>query len=134
MPYLSALRSDFEIKEMAFGLVASQGFLQKRYFIFSFSFPLQDFPQSSAGKESACNEGDPDCIPGLGRTTGEWIGYPVHHSWVSLVAQLVKNSPAVGDLRLIPGLGRSPGEGNTTNSSIWPGEFHALYSLWGCKE
>ena len=36
MPYLSALRSDFEIKEMAFGLVASQGFLQKRYFIFSF--------------------------------------------------------------------------------------------------
>ena len=49
----------FEIKEMAFGLVASQGFLQKRYFIFSFSFPLQGFPHSSAGKESACNEGDP---------------------------------------------------------------------------
>ena len=95
MPYLSALGSDFEIKEMAFGLVASQGFLQKRYFIFSFSFPLQDFPQSSAGKESACNKGHPDCIPGLGRTAGEWKGYPVHHSWVSLVAQLVKNSPAV---------------------------------------
>ena len=40
----------------------------------------------------------------------------------------------VGDLSLIPGLGRSPAEGNTTHSIFWPGEFHALYSLWGCKK
>ena len=34
-------------------------------------------------------------IPGLGRSTGEGIGYPLQYSWASLVAQLVKNLPAV---------------------------------------
>ena len=51
-------------------------------------------------------------IPGLERSAGEWIGYPLQYSWASLVAQLVKKSACnVGDLGLIPGLGRSPGEG-----------------------
>ena len=50
---------------------------------------------SSAGKESACNAGDPGSIPGLGRSPGERIGYPLHYSWASLVAQLVKNLPAM---------------------------------------
>ena len=51
-------------------------------------------------------------IPGLGRSTGEGIGYPLQYSWASLVAQLVKNPPAMWeDLGSIPGLGRSPGEG-----------------------
>ena len=50
---------------------------------------------SSAGKESACNSGDPGSIPGLGRSPGEGIGYPLHYSWASLVAQLVKNLPAM---------------------------------------
>ena len=49
------------------------------------------FPDSSVGKESICNEGDPSSIPGLGRSAGEGIGYPLQYSWVSLVAQLVKN-------------------------------------------
>ena len=53
------------------------------------------FPNSSAGKESACNEGDPGLIPGLRRSTGEGIGYPHQYSWASLVAQLVKNPPAM---------------------------------------
>ena len=35
------------------------------------------FPCSSAGKESACNAGDPGLIPGLGRSVGEGIGYPL---------------------------------------------------------
>ena len=51
--------------------------------------------QSSAGKESTCNAGDPGWIPGLGRSAGEGIGYPLQYSWASLVAQLVKNLPAV---------------------------------------
>ena len=34
-------------------------------------------------------------IPGLGRSTGEEIGYPLQYSWASLVAQLVKNLPAI---------------------------------------
>ena len=40
------------------------------------------------------------------------MGYPLQYSWVSLVAQLVKNLFAnPGDLGSSPGLGRSPGEG-----------------------
>ena len=53
------------------------------------------FPGSSAGKESACNAGDPSSIPGLERSPGEEIGYPLQYSWASLVAQLVKNLPAM---------------------------------------
>ena len=69
------------------------------------------FPNSPVGRESVCNTGDPSSIPGLGRSTGERIGYPLQYSWASLVAQLVKNLPAdAGDLGSIPGLERSPGE------------------------
>ena len=53
------------------------------------------FPGGSDGKESACNAGDPGSIPGLGRSAGEGTGYPLQYSWVSLVAQLVKNPPAM---------------------------------------
>ena len=53
------------------------------------------FPGSSAGKESACNAGDPGSIPGSGRSPGEGTGYPFLYSWASLVAQTVKNLPAV---------------------------------------
>ena len=53
------------------------------------------FPDSSFGNESACNAGDPSLTPGLGRSAGEGIGYPFQYSWVSPVAQLVKNPPAM---------------------------------------
>ena len=53
------------------------------------------FPGSSAGKESTCNVGDLGSIPGLGRSLGEGKGYPLQYSWASLVAQLVKNLPAM---------------------------------------
>ena len=56
---------------------------------------LLSFPDSSVGKESACNAGDPSQIPGSGRCAGEGRGYPLQYSWVSLVAQLVKNPPAM---------------------------------------
>ena len=52
-------------------------------------------PDSSVVKESACNVGDPGSIPGLGRSAGEGIGYPLQYSWTSLVAQLVKNLHAM---------------------------------------
>ena len=72
----------------------------------------QGFSDRSVNKESACNAGNPSSIPGLGRSPGEGIGYPLQYSWDSLVAQLVKNLPAnVGDLGSTPGLGRSLGEG-----------------------
>ena len=53
------------------------------------------FPDSSVGKESTCNAWDPGAIPGSGRSTGEGLGYPLQYSWAPLVAQLVKNLPAM---------------------------------------
>ena len=58
---------------------------------------LHGFPNSSVGKESTCNAGDPSLIPGLVRPTGEEIGYPPQYSWASPVAQMVKNLPAMQD-------------------------------------
>jgi len=46
-------------------------------------------------KKSSCNAADSGLIPGLRRSTGEGIGYPLLYSWASLVAQLVKNPPAM---------------------------------------
>ena len=56
---------------------------------------LMGFPDSSVGEESACNAGDPGSIPGSERSAGEGIGYPLQYSWASLLAQLVKNPPAM---------------------------------------
>ena len=58
-------------------------------------FLIIGFPNSSVGKESAFNSGDPGSIPGLGRSAGEGIGHPLQYSWTSLVAQLVKSQPAM---------------------------------------
>ena len=56
---------------------------------------FRGFPDSSVGKESTCNAVDLGSIPGLGRSSGEGIGYPLQYSWASFVAQLVKNPPAM---------------------------------------
>ena len=53
------------------------------------------FLDSSVGKESACNAGDPGSIPGMGRSTREGIDFPLQYSCASLVAQLVENLPAI---------------------------------------
>ena len=53
------------------------------------------FSHSSTGKESASNAVDPGLIPGLGRSSGEGIVYPLQYSWASLVAQRVENLPAM---------------------------------------
>ena len=50
---------------------------------------------NSAGKESACNAGDPGSIPGSEKCPGEGIGYPLQYSWASLVAQTVENPLAM---------------------------------------
>ena len=85
-------------------------------------FPLLcslGFPGSSAGKESTCNAGDPSSIPGLGRYTEEGIGYPLQYSWASLLAQLVKNPPAMWETWVQPLGWKDPLErGTATHSSI----------------
>ena len=85
------------------------------------------FCDSSAGKQSACNAGDPCLIPGSGRAPGEGIGYPLQFSWASPVAQLVKSVCNEGDLDSIPGLGRSPGEGKG-----YPLQYSGLESSMDC--
>ena len=77
------------------------------------------FSNSSVGKESTCNAGDPSLIPGLGKSTGEGIGYPLQYSWASRVAQMVKNLPAMWETK-IQSLGwEDPLEkGKATHSSI----------------
>ena len=81
-------------------------------------------------------------IPGLGRSPGEEIGYPLQCSWASLVAHLVKNPPAMWKTWL-----KSPGwedpleKGTATHSSIlawripWTVQGGlACCDSWGHKE
>ena len=77
------------------------------------------FPDSSVGKEPASYAGGPSLIPGSGRSVGEGIGYRLQYSWASLVAQLVKNLPAVQET-WVRSLGwEDPLEkGKATHSSI----------------
>ena len=77
------------------------------------------FPDTSAGKESTCNAGDPSLIPGSGKSTEEGIGYPLQYSWASRVAQLVKSLPAMQET-WVGSLGwEDPLEkGKATHSSI----------------
>ena len=94
------------------------------------------FPDSSVGKESACNAEDPGLIAGSGRSAGEGISYPLQYSWASLVAQLVKNLPAIWETWV----------GKIACRRAWqltprflPGKSHGQsslvgYSPWGCKE
>ena len=93
------------------------------------------FPDSSVGKESTCNAGDPSLIPGSGRSPGEGIGYPLQHFWASFVTQLVKNPPAMRET-WVRSLGWEDPQGNgkAPHSTLWPGEFDGLYSTWGPKE
>ena len=80
---------------------------------------LHGFPDSSVGKKFACNAGDPNSIPGLGRSAGEGVGYPLQYSWASLVAQLVKNPPAMRETWIQSLDWEDPLEkGTATHSSI----------------
>ena len=53
------------------------------------------FPGGSDSKESTCNAEDLGSIPGLGRSLGEGLDHPLQYLWASLVAQMVKNLPAM---------------------------------------
>ena len=86
------------------------------------------FLHSSVGKESACHAGDPSLIPGLGRSTGEGIGYPLQYSWASLVAPPIMRETWVQSLGWEDPLEK----GKATHSSIlaWriPGTIQSMGS------
>ena len=63
-------------------------------------------PSSSAGKESACNEGDLGSIPGLGRSPGEEKGYPLQYSGLEnsmdyIVHGVAKSQTCLSDFHFI---------------------------------
>ena len=77
------------------------------------------FPDSSDGKEFTCNAGDPGSIPGLGRSLGEGIGYSRQCFGASLMAQLVKNPPAMQETWVQSLDWKDPlDKGKATHSSI----------------
>ena len=100
--------------------------------------PPMELSCSSNGKEFACNAGDLGLIPGLGRFSRGGHGNSVQYLWASLVAQLVKNPPAMLET-WVQFLGWEDHLEKGTALAFWPGEFHgqrslADYSPWGCTE
>ena len=86
------------------------------------------FPNSSAGKESTCNAGDPGLVPGSGRSTGEGIRLPTRVFLGFLCGSAGKDSTCnEGDIGSIPGLGRPPGEGKG-----YPLQYSGLENSMGC--
>ena len=92
--------------------------------LFIFYFVFLDFPDSSAGEESACNTGDPSSIPGSRSSPGEGIGFPLQYSWASLVAQMEKNPPTIWETWVYPWVGKIHGRRAWQPIPVFlPGEF-----------
>ena len=74
---------------------------------------IRVFPGSSAGKESACNAGDPCLIPGSGMIPWRRDSLPTPVFLGLAGGSDGKESACnAGDLGLLPGFGRSPGGGH----------------------
>ena len=84
------------------------------------------FPGSSAGKEFACNAADLSLTPGSGSSPGEGIGYPPQYSGAFLVAQMLKNLPAIWETWVI---GQTRREPPLLQYSIGIVPFHCSLSL-----
>ena len=84
------------------------------------------FPDSSVGKESACNAGDPSSILGSGRSPGEGIGYPLQFLGFPYGPAGKESACNVGDLGSIPELGGPPGEGG------YPLQYSGLENSMDC--
>ena len=53
---------------------------EKGFYVATMPYFSSSFPDSSFGKEFACNARDTSSIPGSGRSAGEGIGYPFQYS------------------------------------------------------
>jgi hypothetical protein len=101
--------------------------------IFSYTFHASLI--SSVGRACTCNAEDLGLLPGLGRSAGEGIGYPLQYSWPFLVAHLVKNPPAMWETWILSLAWEDLLEKERLLTPVfWPGEFHGLYSTWGLKD
>ena len=88
---------------------------------------VEDFPDSSVGKESACNAGDPSWIPESGRSVGEGIGYPLQFLGFPCGSGGKESACNGGNLGSFLGLGRSPGKGKS-----YPLQYSALENSMDC--
>ena len=90
-----------------YGIVKMVNFFYGKILCYVYFSPIKKkltitggLPWQLSGKESACNAEDPSLIPGLGRSPGEGIGYPLQYSWASLISQMVKNPPAMQETQV----------------------------------
>ena len=109
------------------------------YYMLNWAFPIHivDYQQmfvKEMRKGESCNTGEPGSTPGLGRSAGEGVGYPLQYSWALLVAQLVICLQC-GRAGFSPWVEKIPWRRERVPTPVlWPGEFHGLYSPWGHKE
>ena len=68
--------------------------------VYLLSIHLLGFPGGSAGKESACNAGDLDLIPGLERSPGEGKGYSLQYSGLENSMDCIAHGVAKSQTRL----------------------------------
>ena len=68
---VSSIHGIFKARVLEWGAIA---------FYLGHTYTKKGLPDSSIGKESACNAGDPSPIPGTGRCAGEGTGYPLQYS------------------------------------------------------
>ncbi|CAI9173090.1 unnamed protein product [Rangifer tarandus platyrhynchus] len=93
------------------------------------------FPESSAGEESACNEGDLGSIPGLGRSPGEGKGYPLQYSVLEnsmerIVHGVAKSRTRISDFHFLSERSRVRVRGaSNLESTIAPDEW-MLTPIW----
>ena len=93
------------------------------------------FPDSSAGKESACNEGDLGSIPGLGRSPGEGKGYPLQCSGLEnsvecIVHGVTKSWTRISDFHFLSGRSRvRVRDASNLESTTAPDEW-MLTTVW----
>ena len=95
---------------------------------------LLGFPDSSAGKESACNAGDPSSIPGSGRSPGEGIDYPLQYSGQENSIDCIVHGilqARILELGAYPFSSRSCRPRNRTGVSCTAGRF---FTSWASKE
>ena len=97
----------------------------------SINIQSQGLPRWLSGRESACNAENPISIPGSGRSLGEGIVYPLQYTWAFLVAQTVKNPPAVWETCVQSQGWEDPlEEGLATHSSIVAWRIHMDRGAW----
>ena len=101
----------------------------KSYFIFNHHF--KGFPDSSVSKESDCNVGDPNLIPGLGRSAGEEIGYPFQYSYACSGSAGKEPACNAGDLGMTLGWEDPLEKGKAIHSSIL--DWRILWTVYSMR-